>query len=228
MSEPIRTSRPASRTLPTEGPPQDTRDKIVEVAEVAFSRAGYAGVGMRELATTSGLSKSALFHYFPTKLDLYEEVLSRVLERLEASLDLASAVSADPVDRLDAWIDSVIGTLAEDMPAARLLLRALVEEDPFPGFAIETVGERERMPSEVRLARILGRFQSLIEEGVASGAFRPLSIPDALQTTIGAIVFHFASGELGDALVGESIFSARAVERRRREVSEFIRRGFLA
>ena len=45
---------------------------------------------------------------------------------------------------------------------------------------------------------------------------------------IGAITFHFSSGDLGEALLGESIFSASAVERRRREVSEFIRRGLVA
>jgi hypothetical protein len=53
-------------------------------------------------------------------------------------------------------------------------------------------------------------------------------VGDAIQTTIGAIVFHFASGDLGEAMIGEPIFSGSAVERRRREVSNFIRRGLLA
>jgi AcrR family transcriptional regulator len=211
-----------------EGPPQDTRDKIFEVAEVQFARGGYSAVGMRQLAMAASLSKSALFHHFPTKLDLYEEVLSRVLERLESGLDASKPRSDDPVDRLTAWIDSVVRTLAEDIPASRLLMRSLVEEDPFPGFVLEPGAEREMRPFEIRLARILDRYRALIDEGVEAGVFRPLSVPDAVQTTIGAIVFHFASGDVGDALMGESIFSATVVERRRKEVSEFIRRGFLA
>lgn len=213
---------------PDQGPPQDTRDKIIEVAEVQFASGGYAGVGMRQLAAAVGLSKSALFHHFPTKLDLYEEVLSRVLERLEDGLEASRARSDDPADRLDAWIDSVVRSLSEDMPAARLLMRALVEEHPHSGFQIEPGVERELMPSEVRLARILTRYRVLVEEGIAAGVFRPMSVPDALQTTIGALVFHFASGALGDALIGESIFSPPAIARRRKEVAEFIRRGFLA
>jgi len=212
---------------PLDGPPQDTRDKILEAAEVQFAKGGFSGVGMRQLATAASLSKSALFHHFPTKLDLYEEVLSRVLERLESGLDSAKPRSNDPLDRLGAWIDSVVRTLAEDVPASRLLLRSLVEEDPFPAFVLEPGAEREMRPFEIRLAHILARVRTLIEEGVEAGVFRPLSVPDAIQTTIGAIVFHFASGDVGDALIGESIFSAAAVERRRKEVSEFIRRGFL-
>ncbi len=213
---------------PLGGPVQDTRDKILESAEAQFARGGFSGVGMRQLAAAVGLSKSALFHHFPTKLDLYEEVLDRVLERLEAGLDASKPRSEGPVDRLDAWIGSVVGTLAEDAPAARLLLRTLVEEDPFHGFQLAGSEEGEMRPSDIRLTRILSRFQVLIEEGVEAGDFRPLSVPDAVQTTIGAVCFHFASGELGEALIGESIFSAAAVERRRKEVSEFIRRGFMA
>ncbi len=214
--------------MPMQSPPQDTRDKILEVAEVEFSRGGYSSVGMRQLAVATSLSKSALFHHFPTKLDLYEEVVCRVLERLESGLDAGQAVLGNPVECLDAWVDSVVRTLAEDMPAARLLLRALVEEDPYQGLVLEPGGEREMMPSEIRLARILNRFKVLLEDGVAKGVFRSISVVDAVQTCIGAIVFHFASGEIGEAMIGESIFSASAVERRRREVSEFIRRGLLA
>jgi len=209
-------------------PPQDTRDKILDVGEVEFARGGYQGVGMRQLAVAVGLSKSALFHYFSTKLDLYEEVVDRVLSRIELGLDSGKAASGDPVERLDAWVDSIVSTLSEDIPAGRLLMRALVEEDPFQGIVLAPGGKREMMPSEIRLARILSRFSALIEEGVAAGVFRPLSVVDAVQTSIGAVVFHFASGEMGEALIGEPIFSATAVERRRKELSEFIRRGLLA
>ena len=68
----------------------------------------------------------------------------------------------------------------------------------------------------------------MLEEGIATGAFRRVALGDTLLSVIGAISFHFASGDLGEALLGESIFSRSAVERRRREVSEFIRRGLVA
>jgi hypothetical protein len=131
------------------------------------------------------------------------------------------------VEELGHWIDSLVGTLAEDAPAARLLLRTLVDQEPFPPFEIEPEG-RELMPFEVRLSLVIDRFRTLLERGIADGVFRPVSIGDTIQTAIGAIVFHFASGDLGEALIGEPIFSGTAVERRRREVSEFVRRGLLA
>jgi len=212
--------RPAPR-------PPSSREKILEVAESLFAVGGYAGVGMRQIAASVGLSKSSLFHHFPTKLELYAEVLDRVIERLELGLCGEAAHPGKAADQLDHWIASIVGTLAESAPAARLLLRALVDDDPFPAIEFQPT-DREPMSFEIRLDRVIDRFRTLLEEGIADGVFRPVSVGDAIQSTIGAIVFHFASGDLGEALIGEPIFSGSAVDRRRREVSEFIRRGLLA
>lgn len=204
-----------------------SREKILETAESLFATGGYSGVGMRQIAAKVGLSKSSLFHHFPSKRALYGEVLDRVMERIEWGIDGATGAPTDPANELDRWIDSVVATLAEDVPSARLMMRALVEEEPFSSVELEEE-ERERMPFEVRLEQIIDGFRALLERGIAEGVFRPLSIGDAIQTTIGAIVFHFASGDFGEVLIGEPIFSGAAVERRRREVAEFIRRGLLA
>ena len=208
----------------------DSRDKILEVAEGLFAYGGYAGVGMRQLASMVGLSKSSLFHHFPTKLDLYASVLDRVLSRIEVGLDGARPQADSPEARLEAWIDAAVQTLSEDVPAGRLMMRALVDEEPFPALELKPGpgSGRERMSFEIRLARILGRFEGLLASGIERGVFRPVSIGDTILSVIGSIVLHFASGDLGEILIGEPIFSGAAVERRRRELSEFIQRGLLA
>lgn len=216
-------SEQKAQTLPA----PSSREKILEVAESAFAASGYAGVGMRQIADTVGLSKSALFHHFSNKLEIYGEVLDRAIERIERGLCEDENHPGEAAEQLDHWIDSVVGTLAESAPVARLLLRALVDEDPFPPIDFRPT-DRELMSFEVRLERVIDRFRRLLEKGIAEGVFRPVSIGDAIQTAIGAIVFHFASGDLGETLIGEPIFSGSAVERRRREVSEFIRRGLMA
>ncbi|HIF95050.1 MAG TPA: TetR/AcrR family transcriptional regulator [Myxococcales bacterium] len=227
-SESTRQTSPVleNRTVRTPSAPS-SREKILEVGESLFAARGYAGVGMREIAASVGLSKSSLFHHFPTKLVFYGEVLDRALERLERALCEETEHPGAPAEQLDHWIASIVGTLAESAPVARLLLRSMVDEDPFPPIEFEPEG-RESMPFERRLEAVIDRFRRLLEHGIEEGVFRPVSVGDAIQTTIGAIVFHFASGDLGEALIGEPIFSGSAVERRRQEVSNFIRRGLLA
>jgi AcrR family transcriptional regulator len=47
------------------------RLEIVSKAAKLFSKHGYSGLGMRKIAAELGLSKSALYHYFPNKLALF-------------------------------------------------------------------------------------------------------------------------------------------------------------
>ena len=228
LAEP-RPRRPAG-TAVSEIRPPDSREKILEVAEGLFAYGGYAGVGMRQLASMVGLSKSALFHHFPTKLELYADVLDRVLQRIDIGLNADSMDGVPPAVRLERWIDGAVRTLSEDMPAGRLMMRALVDEEPFPAVMLSSGpgAERDLMQFERRLAGIIGRFRALLEEGIEAGVFRAVSIGDTILSVIGAVIFHFASGDLGEALIGDPIFSGSAIERRRRELSEFIRRGLLA
>ena len=47
------------------------RQEIAEQAVRLFLRRGYSALGMREIAAQLGVSKSALYHYFPSKRDLF-------------------------------------------------------------------------------------------------------------------------------------------------------------
>ena len=59
-------------------------------------------------------------------------------------------------------------------------------------------------------------------------AFRSVSVPDTLQTLIGATVYHFASGEIGEGILGAPLFSAASVARRKLELKNLLHRGLAA
>ena len=199
--------------------PSESRAKILDVAEVLFARRGYAGVGLREVAEGVGLRKSSLFHHFPTKQGLYSEVLGRVLERIEVSVSAAMRSRDGHAERLDRWIDAVVDVLAEHPTTARLALRSLFEDDDV------TREPASPPPYEETLARLIGGFQKLVADGVAAGAFRDVSPGHLTQTLIGATVYHFASADLGDEILGAPIFSADQVSERKRELKALVRNG---
>ncbi len=198
----------------------DSRAKILDVAEALFARRGYAGIGLREVAQGVGLGKSSLFHHFPTKLDLYHEVLARVLDRLEVRLGPALRASVGPAERLDLLIDAMVDALAEHPTTARLALRSLFEDDDAGVY-----DPADPPPYEATLARLIVGFQRLVAEGVASGAFRDVSPGHLTQTLIGATVYHFASAELGEEILGAPIFSADQVGERKRQLKALVRNG---
>lgn len=200
-----------------------SRDRILDAAEALFARRGYAGVGMREVAETAGLGKSSLFHHFASKAELYMEVAVRILFAFEQRLTRSLAAGGDPLARLDRWIDCLIDLLAEDRFSARLFLRSLFEEDA----ELESQADADpRVDNAVQ--SILGGVAGVIREGIAAGSLRPSSIPHTLQSLIGLTVYHFASGEFGDQVLGRSPFSPSEVKRRKQEVRNLLRAGLVA
>lgn len=200
-----------------------SREKILEVAEALFARRGFAGVGLREVAETAGLGKSSLFHHFRSKVQLYFDVLGRALGRIEARLLPTLAGGGEPMARLDRAVDTMIDSLAEQPATARLLLRSIFEDDDF---APDPIPEAE--PAERALEAMIAGLEALLRDGVTCGAFRPVSARHMVQTLIGATVYHFASGDFGEQLVGGSLFSADEVRRRKDEVKSLLHYGLAA
>jgi AcrR family transcriptional regulator len=209
-------------TAPATKTRQPSRDKILDCAEVLFARRGFAGIGLAEVADGVGLGKSSLFHHFPSKAELYAAVVARILDRVEQRLMRALAAGGSPVERLDRWIDAIVDLFAEHPTHARLLLRSLFEDDELTG---ELPSERQANDT---IHRIAAAGAALLREGMEAGAFRPASVGHTLQTLIGATVYHFASGDMGDEMIGRPIFSASEVRRRKDEVKALFHRGLVA
>ena len=48
-----------------------SRERLLDAAEDLFALRGFGGVGLAEVAQRAGLGKASLFHYFPSKAQLY-------------------------------------------------------------------------------------------------------------------------------------------------------------
>jgi len=197
-----------------------SREKILEVAEALYARRGFAGVGMREVADAAGLGKSSLFHHFRSKVQLYLAVLERVLARIEGRLQPILELPGGAAEKLDHWIDALIDELAEQPATARMLLRALFEEEEF-----DTGNWPEGQAVDRRLATVLEGITRLLADGMRNGELRSASAPHVVQTLIGATIFHFASGEVGEGLLGGPLLSAEAVRARKAETKAFFHHG---
>jgi AcrR family transcriptional regulator len=200
---------------------QPSRDKILDCAQELFARRGFAGIGLAEVAEHVGLSKSSLFHHFSSKAQLYAAVVGRILDRIETEIMRSLAQGGSPEARLERWIDVVIDLMAGNPTYARLLLRSLFEDDDLTGAL------PEERAADATLRRIVAAAARLLQEGIATGHFRPANVPHTVQTIIGATVYHFASGEFGEELIGRPLFSAAEVRRRKQELKALIRNGLV-
>jgi AcrR family transcriptional regulator len=195
-----------------------SRDKLLDTAEALFARRGFGGVGLREVARLSGLSKSALFHHFPTKVDLYGAVLERILGEALESVRSAERATGSAMKRLVAFAESLIDALAGAPTRAPLLLRTVFEP--------ELLGGSPVAEADALVAEILESISTVLAEGMETGELRPLAIPHAITSLVGMVVFHLASGTFGDDLLGRPVYSAEELRRHKEHVVAMIENGF--
>lgn len=67
------------------------RAQILDVAQDLFARQGYHHVSMDDIADRAAVSKPVLYRHFPSKLELYLDVVDHRAEALLAAIDAALA-----------------------------------------------------------------------------------------------------------------------------------------
>ncbi len=67
---------------------EDTRDKILSVANKLFSRFGFHKTSMDEIAKIARKAKGSLYYHFASKEDLFKEVVSTELINLKSQLSI--------------------------------------------------------------------------------------------------------------------------------------------
>lgn len=64
-------------------------DRILDEAAALFGQRGYESSSLSDVAKSIGVSKAAIFHYFPTKQDIYDAIIVRTLKGLTETVSVA-------------------------------------------------------------------------------------------------------------------------------------------
>jgi AcrR family transcriptional regulator len=114
QSKPTAGATPRGRRPKGQGP--DLRESILEAAEALFSRHGFYGVTVRQVAAEAGVDTALIHYYFGAKRELFDSVFARRAEVLnKARLDaMAAYQAAHPQDMtIEGVIEAFIGPLLE-------------------------------------------------------------------------------------------------------------------
>ena len=79
---------------------EQRRDRIVAEAAELFARDGFRGSSINDLAIACGVSKSLLYHYFPSKEDILHAVMVGHLDQLLEDAEAAVSSEGDAAARL--------------------------------------------------------------------------------------------------------------------------------
>jgi AcrR family transcriptional regulator len=105
------------------GRPGHNLDSLLDVAVAVFNERGYEATSMEELATRLGVTKSAIYHHVPSKVELLRLALDRALDALFAVTREPGAITGRAIDRLEHVVRGSVRVLAAELPFVTLLLR---------------------------------------------------------------------------------------------------------
>jgi AcrR family transcriptional regulator len=141
---------------------QDRREVILSTAAEMVARKGLRATTVRAIADAVGVFSGSLYHHFPSKDAIVDEVLMRYLDAIRARYAVVLASGKDPAQCLH---DLVVTSLeiAEEQPYATAIYQNEAQYlREMPGFrGIQSAA-----------ADIQHTWLRVIEAGVADGIFR--------------------------------------------------------
>ncbi len=155
------------------------RQKILVAAEQVFTRLPYHEVLMEEVARASGVGKGTLYCYFPSKRELYLALVFEGIERLHQGLRVEISVPDVAARKIERIVHCILAYFWH-----RRLFFALIHQNEQNEHTADDPAAREWLRRRVAISRLIQRS---IEEGVASGDFRPIEPRIAAEMLLGMI-----------------------------------------
>ncbi len=163
-------------------------DEVLDAALKMFAQKGFAATKVEDIAREAGLSKGAIYRYFPSKEDIFESLVNRAIAPMaERTLELAETATDDPEKLIRAVLMTVTAKMADPNTMA-LPLIVLQEAGRFPKLA-------ELYRRQV-IDKAVAALELIINRGIGSGHFRPVNPRLAIRNLLGPVLAHFLLGQV--------------------------------
>jgi AcrR family transcriptional regulator len=153
------------------------RGQIMTAAMAVFSRLGYDGATMANVAAEAGVAVGTIYNYFPSKRDLLEAIADSYV--IAPFREIVENRSGDDLEFLAAVMENRLSLGIQD--ASRFLaLFNEIQRDP---------ALRKRYAEEA-LGPIMGALEDYVKQRTADGTFRELD-PAVTVRAVGGMFIGF-------------------------------------
>jgi TetR/AcrR family transcriptional regulator len=148
---------------------------VLREAAASFNHKGYHATSLAEIAESLGVTKAALYHYFPNKNSLLRACFERAMDACFASLERGRKEGGNGRQKLILTLQFYLYQLIDELNCCVVLMeeQALEPED-----RLKLVRERDRFERSLR---------ALVKEGVADGSVAPCDPKLAIFVVLGAL-----------------------------------------
>ncbi len=167
-------------------------EEILDGALAEFTERGFEAARMEDVAKRAGLSKAAIYLYFPSKMALLEALIeAKVAPLARQAQTLSTAGASDPLTAL-----RMLATIA----AARMSDAKVIA---VPRLVIGISGRFPEIAEYYRthvVEKARGALEQLVDAGIAAGKIRKVDTAAVVRAFIGPLFFeamwtHVLGGE---------------------------------
>jgi AcrR family transcriptional regulator len=169
-----------------------TRIQILQSALTCFADKGYHQTAMDDIVTASGLSKGALYWHFKSKQELFIALLEWFFAEFGEEVSHAGQDDMIASEKLRAIMDVSLASSEQFIPFFKVFLDfwAQTSED-----------EKVLQIFDGVLQGFWQKIQLIIEEGIATGEFRPVNASQLALSFLGMLDSLF----LYKTLLGDNV-----------------------
>lgn len=163
-------------------------DEVLDAALDLFIENGFAATRVDDIAKRAGLSKGAVYLYFPSKEAIIEALVRRALVPVASNAaDFVAHFDGDPRIAVSTVMKMLAGTTANPrfMAIPKLIVREVVN---FPELAA--------MYRRELLDHAIPALEGLIRRGVDNGYLRQVDPALTVRSVVGAFIAHLMLAEV--------------------------------
>ncbi len=163
-------------------------DEILDAARDLFTAQGYAHSSVDQIAKAAGVSKGAVYLYFPSKRAILEALVKRAVVPLSAEALAQIPLAAGNLRVTLTFFLRMVAQKLSD-PNVFAVPRIVIREAAI-------VPEIAEMYREAVLEPAMPVLIGLLKAGIASGELRPIDPELTLRTIMGPMVVHVLMSEV--------------------------------
>jgi len=144
---------------------ENRESQILEAAKNIFTRKGYDGTSMQEIADQANISKSMLHYYFRSKDKLFEKIFSETFNKFLSQIALFLSEDIGIVEKIKMFISKHIDFISQNSSMPYFILNEINRNPSKIIKMMSSVFEKERT---------LLSFFSQIENEIKLGNIKPI------------------------------------------------------
>jgi TetR/AcrR family transcriptional regulator len=208
----------------TTSPPRDDNEekirarnerKILRAATIVFSRKGFDGTRIAEIAELADLPKANVYYYFTSKEKIYAAAISHLIDGWDDALKHIR-VDRDPIESLESYVRAKLDYARRNVEESRMFASEILRGARF-------LSRKDR--HHMRL--VTRRHAEIVDHWIAAGKIRPVD-PRHLFIILWSTTQFYADFEIlaCDALEAPRL-KRRDYETAARTIVETVLRGLL-